>query len=144
MGRIGSTSLLDAKKMDTLLINQLELQVTIGVHPHERRATQPVYITLELGIDLCVAKQSDQLSDTLDYDDLIEKISSLTSSTHFNLIEHLADKISRLILDKYPMVQTCTVLLEKPHAIPTAKSSGIRLTTARCRSDTLSRDLQKN
>ena len=110
--------------MDIIYLNELHVSTTIGVHPHERRHRQTIFIDLEMETDIKTAGQSDNLSDTLDYEAVANRLVAVTEDSSYYLLETLATQMANLILSEFK-VSWLRLRLNKPAAIPNAKGVGI-------------------
>ncbi|CAG7595664.1 MAG: dihydroneopterin aldolase [Candidatus Midichloria sp.] len=86
-----------------LSINKLPVLLSIGAFDFERAANKQ-----EVLLDIKVKSKkrprgciSDQLADTTCYKELIEQLLSFATTKHFNLIEHFAYEIMRLLKAKF-------------------------------------------
>lgn len=86
-----------------------------GVLGDEREEGQVFSIDVELEVDLTAAADSDDLSDTIDYGALAERIHAVVEGERWNLIERLADRIGRVVLED-SRVEAVTVTVHKPQA----------------------------
>jgi len=113
--------------MDKIFIRELKLSCIIGCYPEERNSRQEVLVNLEMQCDLRPAGRSDDLNDTVDYFAIKESIVQLAEESRFHLIESLAEHMAELALadDK---VQQVVVTIDKPGALPLAKSSAVEIT----------------
>ncbi|MDR0931645.1 MAG: dihydroneopterin aldolase [Victivallales bacterium] len=112
--------------MDKIFINDLRVNTIIGCLPTERERRQQVKLNIELGVDLAAAGKSDELSDTLDYSELEEKIVELAANSRFRLIEALSGAVGRLVLE-CERVCYAKVRVDKPGAAKYARSIGVEL-----------------
>lgn len=101
--------------MDVISIRDLRLETRIGVTEEERSAPQSVVVSLEINADLSRARSTDELSDTVDYHDVITRIATLARSSTVHLLEHLGEKIASEIarLDRVSGV-TVEITKESP------------------------------
>lgn len=106
--------------MDTILINELSLPCTIGVHAFEKKVTQNLKLNLEFGIDCQAAAKNDHIQDTIDYSAISQRILDFAKDTRFNLIETLGEEIAKLLLNEFS-INWLRLQLIKPGAIPGAK-----------------------
>jgi 7,8-dihydroneopterin aldolase/epimerase/oxygenase len=53
--------------MDIVYIRELEIQTIIGIYDWERKQKQTVSLDLEMGADISLAAQSENIENTLDY-----------------------------------------------------------------------------
>lgn len=112
--------------MDTLYIEQLELQTIVGVHAWEQQKPRPIVIDLELDVDTREAASSDHLRDTVDYKQVCDDIAKLVSAQHYQLIEALAEAIARRLFADFPIL-ALRLKLSKPGAVPAARNVAVRL-----------------
>ncbi|WP_294503037.1 dihydroneopterin aldolase [uncultured Victivallis sp.] len=112
--------------MDRIFINGLRVNALIGCYPAERERRQGITLDLELGVDLSAAAVSDELSDTVNYAELEERIHSLVSGSRFKLIEALAGAVGRLALE-YERIRFVRVRVDKPRAAKYARSIAVEL-----------------
>ena len=86
--------------MDHIFIRDLRLPTLIGFHRRERVVPQTIRIDLEIGIANTAVFASDKVADCIDYDKVTTRIRE-TASQHVNLVETLAERIARLVLDEF-------------------------------------------
>ena len=112
--------------MDTILIRDLRIEVLIGIHKRERHVAQTVSVDLDIGIPGTTVFASDKVADTIDYEQVALKIRSLAASGHFRLVETLAERIARLLIDDFgaPWVK---VSAAKIAILPNAKFVGVTI-----------------
>src|SRR5512134_3575242 len=87
--------------MDAILIRDLRVEALIGIHKRERHVAQAVSIDLDIGLPGTTVFKSDKVADTIDYEQVALKIKALAASGHFRLVETLAERIARLLLDEF-------------------------------------------
>ncbi len=87
--------------MDAIILRDLRVEVLIGIHKRERHATQTVSIDLDIGLPGTTVFKSDKVADTIDYEQVALKIKALAASGHFRLVETLAERIARLLLEDF-------------------------------------------
>jgi dihydroneopterin aldolase len=114
-----------------IFIHGLELQASIGVHPHEYESTQPIIIDIELDMGEMPAPQDDRLNETLDYALVADRAAELALEAHVQLVETLADRIARWALSADERVHACTVRISKPHALINASAAGVSISLRR-------------
>ncbi len=83
--------------MDRISIRDLRVETRVGVSDQERGFPQTIAINVDIAADLSRAGTSDDLSDTVDYDETARAIAALVRSRQFNLLEHMAEKIASLV-----------------------------------------------
>jgi dihydroneopterin aldolase len=87
--------------MDAILIRDLRVEALIGIHKRERHVAQTVSIDLDIGLPGTAVFKSDKVADTIDYEQVALKIKALAASGHFRLVETLAERIARLLLEEF-------------------------------------------
>ena len=100
---------------DLIEVRGLKLKGRVGVTPEERTAPQPVTISIAVRADTRLASATDDITATLDYDQIVRRISNIVSDEEFQLIETLADRIARLLLEDDRALD-CWVRVAKPSA----------------------------
>jgi FolB domain-containing protein len=116
--------------MDRILISDLLARCIIGVRDEERQDKQDVLINLSLSVDLRKAGTSDQLEDSVDYRALNKQVLSMAESSHFHLVEALAQAVADICLG-HPAIQEATVRVEKPGALRFARNVGVEIVRRR-------------
>ena len=85
-----------------------------GVIDVERSNGGLFEIDVELTCDVAEAEIEDNLKKTLDYEKLYSFVKEIVSGKKFYLIEHLAARISKSIIDNFPVVQKALIKVRKP------------------------------
>jgi 7,8-dihydroneopterin aldolase/epimerase/oxygenase len=119
---------------DLIEVRGLKLKGRIGVTPEERSAPQPVLISLAVRCDTRLAAATEDLSATLDYSKIVDRISQIVADEDFSLIETLADRVARLLLDD-PRAQDCWVRVSKTAAPLSEDVDEVAVEISRDRSD---------
>jgi len=109
-----------------IVVDDLRLDVFIGVHEHERQARQQVSITLHMFVrDDAATARSDDLADHVSYADVIARLKERASSRrHTQLVETLAEEVADLALVD-GRVESVVVDVRKTQIIPEAKGVGV-------------------
>ena len=87
--------------MDSIVIRDLRIEVLIGIHKREQHIPQTVSLDLEIGLPGEAVFASDRVADTIDYEQVALSIKALAGSGHFRLVETLAGRIARLLIDDF-------------------------------------------
>jgi len=111
----------------TIFVRGLQIEASIGVHPHEYERSQPVIIDVELDMGGMEAPTEDRLHETLDYGLIAKKAQEIALEAHVQLVETLADRIATWALSADSRVQGCKVRIEKPQALLEAKAAGVEI-----------------
>lgn len=86
--------------MDAIVFRDLRVEALIGIHKRERHARQTLTIDLDIGLPGTAVFASDKVADCIDYDKVTTRIREI-SAEHVNLVETLAERIARLLLDEF-------------------------------------------
>ncbi len=87
--------------MDHIFIRDFRIETLIGFHKRERIVPQTLRLDLEIGIANTAVFESDKVTDCIDYEKVTIRIRELVAGTHFNLVETLAERIARIIIDEF-------------------------------------------
>lgn len=82
------------------MIRDLRVEALIGIHKRERHVAQALSIDLDIGIPGDAVFSSDKVADCIDYDKVTTRIREVASE-HVNLVETLAERVARLVLDEF-------------------------------------------
>ena len=116
--------------MDRIIIQDLVLHCIVGNNPDERSTVREVNLCLTLGTDLRPAGRSDNLADTVDYQQLKVEVRALVESSRYFLIERLAHEVARVCLQHAGVTQV-SVRLEKPGALRFARTVAVEIERTR-------------
>lgn len=86
--------------MDFIFIEELRVQANVGVYPRERAAPQTVELNLTFGVPDSAARHDD-IADTINYAEVIERIRIELADRHFNLIETLGEFVVKLLFEEF-------------------------------------------
>lgn len=103
------------QSLDEIVLTGLTVFGRHGVFEHERRDGQDFTIDLRLRLSLAKAADSDDVTDTVHYGELAEKVAAVVAGEPVNLIETLAERIAAVGLEDR-RVQEVVVTVHKPHA----------------------------
>lgn len=112
--------------MDTVFIEQLEVDALIGIYDWERRIRQPLWFDIEMAFDNRVPAASDAIEHTLDYKAVSKRVAGYVQSTGFGLVETLAERVAEVILSEFP-VRRVSLKLSKPGAVRGARAVGVKI-----------------
>ena len=115
---------------DTVSIRDLKVRCVIGTRPVERRRRQTVILNIALGCDLSRAGRTDNLADTINYRDLRDRIETLARDSRFFLIERLVAAVADICLSDR-RVNSVSVTVDKPGALPAARSAAVTINRSR-------------
>jgi 7,8-dihydroneopterin aldolase/epimerase/oxygenase len=122
-----------ARALRHVFIRDMILQASIGVHPHELKAPQPVQINIDLGVEDDGARGRsrppvgrDHLSRVVDYEEIATRVRAIVAAGHLRLVETLAERIAEAcLLDR--RVLLARVRVEKLAVFADAASAGVEI-----------------
>ncbi len=103
-------------KMDQIKIENLEVYAAHGVFQEETREGQLFLVDVTLNTDLRQAGLADQLTLSTHYGEVCETINGYLREHTFLLIEAAAEHLAEELLLRFPLVNSLTLELKKPHA----------------------------
>lgn len=98
----------------------------MGVYPHEKHSKQDLLVDLTLVVDFTKSLQSDQLADTIDYDQVCALCHQIANQKHTALIEVLAHTMLQQLFKKFPLLGA-SICIKKPGAIKNAACAIVEL-----------------
>jgi len=103
-----------------------------GVLPEEREQGQNFVIDVRAWVDIREAAARDNLTATLNYAAMADAIAADVSTNPVNLIETLAERIARIVLNFY-LVEQVEVTVHKPEAPVGHEFADVAVTIVRSR-----------
>ena len=105
----------------TIRIKNLRLKAIIGVDRGERTAPQDVIVNVSFELTDSRSAETDELTDTVDYRSLEQRIRGEAENTRFHLLEKLAAHILALVMAD-PKVRSASVEIDKRGVLERAES----------------------
>lgn len=109
---------------DFIEVQHLKVMARIGVHTWEQRITQP--LTVSVKIPLVNYPQQDELSATINYALLCEKITNFVAGSTCQLIETLAEQLALFIKKDFSLPEI-ELTIAKPYAIKQAENVSLTI-----------------
>lgn len=106
--------------MGKIRIQNLRFFTYNGVLPEERKLGQPIAVDLELILPLSDAGKSDDLTQTVSYAEVTEKVSALIEEKTFLLMESVAYNILELLEENYGKILTGAKVKVRKLSVPMA------------------------
>jgi len=107
-----------------IFIEDLSLMVNIGISEKEKKNKQKLLISIQLWTDLGIAANSDKIEDTINYEEVTNKIIELTNNKTWNLIETFAKDIDEIIKENFAKISKIEIKIKK-FILKNTKSTGI-------------------
>jgi len=116
--------------MDTIFINNLQVQGILGIHRHEQQNPQLIQISVRVSTDIRNAAVNDDILQSVNYSTLAKDIIEFIDHNHFLTIEALIESLADRILQNQ-QVSDVWLRVEKPNAVPAAQSVGVEITRSK-------------
>ena len=113
------------KYIRKVLIKNLILNISVGIHEFEKKKKQRVKFNIEITSNSEVKPDKKNLSTIINYEEIIKEIESITKNKHFELLEDLAENIFEKIY-KNNLVKKINLKLEKLDIIHNTESVGMK------------------
>ena len=113
-----------------VVIKDLILNISIGIHNFEKRKKQRVKFNIKILTDPLLKPNSNDLSTILNYEEIINKLENLVNKSHYELLEDLAENIFE-ILFKNKITKKVNLKIEKLDIIKKTSSVGIEVEKSR-------------
>ncbi len=117
-------------RLHTIVFENIELPMSIGIFEQERRKRQTVSISAEVLVLPRAPVRDDRIENVLDYNKVYSGIAALAAGPHINLQESLAEAVAHLCL-QFDDVVAASVHVRKPEAYEDCDSVGVRIVRTR-------------
>ena len=108
-----------------VFLKDFEVICSIGVHKHEKKRPQKLLLNLELHVEN-IPSFGDKLDCAVCYEEIANKIRSIASQGHMNLIETFAERIVSCCKEDL-RIKRIKIRIEKPRVIKGAVSAGVTI-----------------
>ena len=115
--------------MPSIRITDLEVFYRVGITDEERAKPQRLLISVDMEFDLTSAAATDRIEETIDYQQVAQKLLRHGDGRSWNLLEKLATDLADLILAEF-QPQAVTIEVKK-FPIPQARFVSVALTRKR-------------
>jgi|TARA_B110000238_G_scaffold150720_1_gene162562 dihydroneopterin aldolase len=113
-----------------VLINDLTLLMSIGIHDFEKIKKQEVKFNINIDINPLLTPIENKLNSIINYETVVKDVTRLTKNKHFELLETLAEDIF-FILFKNTNIKQIKLKIEKTQIIKNTSSVGVEITKKR-------------
>ena len=100
---------------DILRLNNIRIKAKHGYYQAEKDLGQLFEVDIILQVDFNKALKSDELEDTVDFEAVYKDVNKIFSKHNHYLVEYVGGQIIDHIIETYPLVETVTVKIRKPH-----------------------------
>ena len=109
-----------------VLIRDLILKISVGIHGFEKKKKQRVKFNIEINADPNLVPNDNNLDSIINYEDVIKNIKKITNKKHYPLLETLAEKIFLKIFENNK-VEKVKLRIEKLDILKNTSSVGIEI-----------------
>jgi len=113
-----------------VLISDLTLLMSIGIHDFEKIKKQEVKFNINIDINPLLAPIENKLNSIVNYETVVKDVTRLTKNKHYELLETLAEDIF-FILFKNTNIKQIKLKIEKTQIIKNTSSVGVEITKKR-------------
>jgi len=110
-----------------VLISDLTLLMSIGIHDFEKIKKQEVKFNINIDINPLLTPIENKLNSIVNYETVVKDVTRLTKNKHYELLETLAEDIF-FILFKNTNIKKIKLKIEKTQIIKNTSSVGIEIT----------------
>ena len=110
-----------------VLISDLTLLMSIGIHDFEKIKKQEVKFNINIDINPLLTPIENRLNSIVNYETVVKDVTRLTKNKHYELLETLAEDIF-FILFKNTNIKKIKLKIEKTQIIKNTSSVGIEIT----------------
>lgn len=107
-------------------IKNLRLKTILGIYEWEENVDREIIINAKIHTNFDKALISDEISDALDYDDLVTKIKNLISNKRYRLVEKMAQDMMNEIMQDIRITK-CKLEIDKVGAVESLESFSITI-----------------
>ncbi len=87
--------------MDTVFINDLEIEAIVGIYDWERTVPQQIIVNVSMAWDNSKPALTEDIADALDYGAVSHKIRDFVIASEFLLLETLAEKTVEMVMREF-------------------------------------------
>ena len=113
-----------------VIIKDLILNISVGIHNFEKKKKQRVKFNIEILTNPYVIPNNKDLNSILDYEKIISQIQKITFLRHHELLEDLAENIFNMIF-RNKLVKKINLKIEKLDILKKANSVGIEVSKSK-------------
>ena len=109
-----------------VLISDLTLLMSIGIHDFEKIKKQEVRFNINIDINPLLTPVKNRLNSIVNYETVVKDVTRLTKNRHYELLETLAEDIF-FILFKNANIKKIKLKIEKTQIIKNTSSVGVEI-----------------
>ena len=113
-----------------VIINDLILNIFVGIHNFEKKKKQRVKFNIEIFTNPYVFPNNKDFKSIINYEEVVSKIEKLTKLKHHKLLEDLSENIFNMIFQN-KLVKKVKLKIEKIDILKKTKSVGIEVSKSK-------------
>ena len=113
-----------------VIIKDLILNISVGIHNFEKKKKQRVKFNIEILTNPYVIPNNKDLNSILNYEEIVSKIEKIAYLKHYELLEDLAENIFNMIF-RNKLVKKINLKIEKLDILKKTKSVGIEVSKSK-------------
>ncbi len=122
--------------MNSIIIKNLKIFAFHGVHDYEKGNGQNFYVDAILHTSQKIKNFfEDNINNTISYSEAIEFIKEIITEKSFDLVETVAENVSKKLFEKYSLLEKLELTIKKPEAPIDEDFEYVGVKIIRCRSD---------
>tara|TARA_B110000014_G_C19971077_1_gene502697 strand:+ start:154 stop:567 length:414 start_codon:yes stop_codon:yes gene_type:complete len=110
-----------------IIISDLTLLISIGIHDFEKIKKQEVKFNIDIHINTSLVPVERELNSIVNYETVINSITKLTNNIHYEFLETLAEDIFNELFQNSNILKI-KIKIEKTQIIKNTSSVGIEIT----------------
>ncbi len=113
-----------------VIIKDLIFNTFIGLHDFEKNKKQNIKFNIEINTNNKLQPNEQDLNSIINYEDVINKIETITNKKHYLLLETLAEDVFSNLFENKNII-SIKLKIEKPEIIKNTSSVGIEIVKKR-------------
>jgi len=113
--------------MDTVFIREFRVEAWVGIYEWEKQRAQTLDMELEIGLPDAPAGRTDNIHDTVNYGEVVNRIAAELAKRKFKLLEALAEHVCKVVLDEFANAQTVKLSVAKLGHVRNVRKLGLTL-----------------
>ena len=87
--------------MDTIFIREFRVDAWVGIYEWEKQRAQTLEMDIEIGIPGNEVGRTDDIYDTVNYGEVIERVRGELAERRFELLEALAEHVCAIVVGEF-------------------------------------------
>ncbi len=112
--------------MDQIVIEGLSCEAYLSAPRGSAPTPVSLCLDVRLSLNLAAAGRSGRPEDTLSLDEIVRAIVSVASGEEYELLEQVAERVARHLLDAFPVREVHLRLL-RPNPLPNVEAAGVEI-----------------